>query len=103
MRIHADFRGSGFRPHPPPPHRWGARLREHPQREHPQRELLRRELDSEPLLLLDDVLSELDPARQDFVLNRIDRGQVFITCCEKEKLTQLGRVFVIDAGSLKEE
>jgi len=68
-----------------------------------ERELLRRELDSEPVLLLDDVLSELDPARQDFVLNRIDRGQVFITCCEKEKLTQLGRVFTIEAGSLKEE
>lgn len=64
-----------------------------------ERELLRRELDSEPLLLLDDVLSELDPARQDFVLNRIQSGQVFITCCETEKLTELGRVFTIRAGS----
>ena len=68
-----------------------------------ERELLRRELGSEPVLLLDDVLSELDPARQDFVLNRIQSGQVFITCCEKEKLTQLGRVFTIDAGQLMEE
>ena len=33
-----------------------------------------------PLLLLDDVLSELDAGRQDFILNRIGGGQVFITC-----------------------
>ncbi len=68
-----------------------------------ERELLKRELGSEPMLLLDDVLSELDPARQDFVLNRIGSGQVFITCCEKEKLTSLGQVFTIEGGSLKEE
>ena len=47
-----------------------------------QRELYRREFGEEPLLLLDDVLSELDPLRQDFVLNQIKTGQVFITCCE---------------------
>jgi len=35
-----------------------------------------------PLLLLDDVLSELDTTRQDFVLDRIKEGQVFITCCD---------------------
>jgi len=34
-----------------------------------------------PLLLLDDVLSELDPKRQGFILERIKSGQVFITCC----------------------
>ena len=37
-------------------------------------------------MLLDDVLSELDPRRQEYVLNRIAGGQVFITCCEPEKL-----------------
>ncbi len=35
-----------------------------------------------PVLLLDDVLSELDRKRQDFVLNHIKEGQVMITCCE---------------------
>jgi len=35
-----------------------------------------------PVLLLDDVLSELDEKRQAFVLERIKRGQVIITCCE---------------------
>ena len=32
--------------------------------------------------LLDDVLSELDQRRQDFVLGRITGGQVFITGCQ---------------------
>ena len=65
-----------------------------------ERELMRRDIGEEPLLLLDDVLSELDPARQDFVLNQIETGQVFITCCEKEKLTKIGRVFRIEGGEI---
>lgn len=36
-----------------------------------------------PVLLLDDVLSELDLRRQRFILNRIDKGQVIITSCEE--------------------
>lgn len=53
-----------------------------------------------PLLLLDDVLSELDRKRQDFVLNRLGDGQVFITCCEDEAAPRFGagRVFRIAAG-----
>ena len=55
-----------------------------------------------PVLLLDDVLSELDARRQEFVLNRITSGQVFITCCEEEKLGQLkeGTAFHIKNGML---
>ncbi len=46
--------------------------------------------------------SELDARRQEFVLNRITSGQVFITCCEEEKLARLrdGRVFHIKNGTL---
>ncbi|MFR8334195.1 MAG: hypothetical protein ACLU9S_19030 [Oscillospiraceae bacterium] len=51
-------------------------------------------------MLLDDVLSELDPGRQDFVLNQIQSGQVFITCCEKDRLTKIGQVLQIQAGNL---
>ena len=65
-----------------------------------QRELARRDTGEEPVLLLDDVLSELDPGRQDFVLNQIRSGQVFITCCEKDRLTKLGQVLQIQAGNL---
>ncbi len=55
-----------------------------------------------PVLLLDDVLSELDVHRQEFVLSRIQGGQVFITCCENDRLTGLkeGRVFRIKDGKL---
>jgi len=35
-----------------------------------------------PVLLLDDVLSELDAGRRDFVVGSIRDGQVLITCCE---------------------
>ena len=63
-----------------------------------QRELMRRESGEEPVLLLDDVLSELDPGRQDFVLNQIHSGQVFITCCEPERFTKLGQTIQIRKG-----
>ena len=66
-----------------------------------QRELLRRESGEEPVLLLDDVLSELDPGRQDFVLNQIVSGQVFITCCEPGRFTKLGKTIEIYKGNLK--
>ena len=65
-----------------------------------QRELLRRETGEEPVLLLDDVLSELDPGRQDFVLNRIQSGQVFITCCEPGRFTRLGQTIQIRKGQI---
>ena len=63
-----------------------------------QRELMKRESGEEPVLLLDDVLSELDPGRQDFVLNQIVSGQVFITCCEPGRFTKLGKTIGIEKG-----
>ena len=63
-----------------------------------QRELMGREFGEEPVLLLDDVLSELDPGRQDFVLNQIVSGQVFITCCEPGRFTKLGKTIEICKG-----
>ena len=47
-----------------------------------ERQIFREELGAYPVLLLDDVLSELDAHRQEFVLNHIEEGQVLITCCE---------------------
>ena len=65
-----------------------------------QRELMQRESGEEPVLLLDDVLSELDPGRQDFVLNQIVSGQVFITCCEPGRFTKLGKTIEIEKGKV---
>ena len=56
-----------------------------------------------PVLLLDDVLSELDAGRQDYVLNHIQHGQVFITSCDEGKLTDIGKIIQIENGSLKEK
>ncbi|MBO5317119.1 MAG: DNA replication/repair protein RecF [Oscillospiraceae bacterium] len=65
-----------------------------------QRELMAAQSGEMPLLLLDDVLSELDPGRQDFVLNQIDKGQVFITCCESGRFTKLGKTIQIKSGTI---
>ncbi len=68
-----------------------------------EREIARDDTGEEPVLLLDDVLSELDQGRQDFILNEIRSGQVFITCCETEKVTTAGRVFFVKDGKLTAE
>ena len=67
-----------------------------------QREIMQEETGEWPVLLLDDVLSELDVKRQAFVLNRIQGGQVFITCCEEDKLDGLegGKASHIKDGKL---
>ena len=65
------------------------------------RELFREDTGEWPVLLLDDVLSELDAKRQAFVLERIDGGQVLISCCEEDKgIPQSGKRFHIKDGTL---
>ena len=46
--------------------------------------LLGTEKNEQPVILLDDVLSELDHSRQQYLLKKLSGMQVFITCCEKE-------------------
>lgn len=55
------------------------------------------------MALLDDVMSELDSGRQDYILNHIDGWQVFITCCEPSTMLRLkgGKAFEMDGGCLK--
>ena len=55
-----------------------------------------------PIALLDDVMSELDEKRQDYILNRIKGLQVFITCCDKEQILRLkeGKTFNIESGNI---
>ncbi|MDD2956797.1 MAG: DNA replication/repair protein RecF [Oscillospiraceae bacterium] len=67
-----------------------------------EREIYKNATGEYPVLLLDDVLSELDSKRQEFVLNRIAGGQVFITCCEDDRLPQLlgGKVLHVHGGEL---
>ena len=67
-----------------------------------EREIHREIIGEYPVLLLDDVLSELDPKRQEFVLTRLGNGQVFITCCEEDRLHTMlaGKVFRISGGKV---
>lgn len=55
-----------------------------------------------PVILLDDVMSELDNSRRDFILNHMEGYQVFITCCEPEAITRLvsGKVFHVENGRI---
>ena len=65
-----------------------------------ERDLFEQDTGQQPVLLLDDVLSELDAGRQDFVVNRIRTGQVFITCCETDRVTEIGKIIRIENGAV---
>ena len=59
----------------------------------------------QPVALLDDVMSELDTTRQDYVLNHIHGWQVFLTCCDPSPVQRLtgGKVFHVEQGRVTEE
>ena len=67
-----------------------------------EEELIKLAVSEEPLVLLDDVLSELDGERQEFLLNKIGDRQVFITCCEAASVERLsgGKLFEIKSGEV---
>ena len=62
--------------------------------------VMEKTLGEAPIILLDDVLSELDKTRRDYFLHGEHPGQVFITCCEDDRLPQLlgGKVFHVEQG-----
>lgn len=49
-------------------------------------ELSKNESGEYPVFLLDDVLSELDEKRRDFIVSRISGKQVIVTSCEQNKI-----------------
>ncbi len=52
-------------------------------------EIIRRRNKTCPVIILDDILSELDHVRRGFIINNIDNSQVFITCCNMDDLSSL--------------
>lgn len=64
--------------------------------------LLKEKTGIKPIVLLDDVMSELDRGRQDYILNHIKDRQIFVTCCDKETILQLkqGKTFHISGGKI---
>lgn len=67
-------------------------------------ELFYEEIGEYPVLLLDDIMSELDSIRQDYVINKLQNMQIFITCTDREKFINMksGKFFKIEKGSIKE-
>ena len=55
-----------------------------------------------PICLLDDVMSELDEGRQNYILNHIRNWQSFITCCDISNIKNLksGKVIKINGGEV---
>jgi DNA replication and repair protein RecF len=49
-------------------------------------EIIKEEMGESPVLLLDDVMSELDNKRQEYLFKHLRGIQVFITCTEKESI-----------------
>lgn len=70
-----------------------------------QAEILKAEKGEYPVMLLDDVMSELDESRQRFILNSIENMQVLITCCDKRFLSEMtgGKVFNVSGGRIRED
>lgn len=68
-------------------------------------DILQQEKEEKPVIILDDVLSELDVERQKFLLNKTKERQVFISCCDKSAVEYLefGRVFYVDGGNITVE
>ncbi len=53
-----------------------------------------------PVVLLDDVMSELDDLRRDFLLHRLLDRQIFITCCDPRQVVDVDASYKIEAGRL---
>lgn len=67
--------------------------------------LLHEKTEIMPVALLDDVMSELDEKRQDYILNHIKDWQVFITCCDKNTILRLkkGKTIHLENGRIMGE
>ncbi len=52
-------------------------------------EVIKETVGREPIILLDDVMSELDAARQKYIINHIKGKQVFVTCCDPSNVKGL--------------
>ena len=70
-------------------------------------EIVKRSKKENPVLLLDDVLSELDSNRQNYLLNTIGDIQTIITCTGLDEFVnnrfEINKVFRVVNGSIPEE
>lgn len=67
-------------------------------------EIIRRKNKTYPVIILDDILSELDSVRRNYVIHHIEKSQVFITCCNINDLSSLngGKAWETENGAFTE-
>lgn len=67
-------------------------------------DLMKEESGDYPVLLLDDVLSELDDRRKEYLLDSIEKVQTFITCTDRrffQRSTEATEFFYVEGGDIK--
>lgn len=70
-------------------------------------EILEKNIGDSPVVLLDDVMSELDDSRKNYMIDKIKNKQVFITNCDYSFFDKLksrgieGKIFEIKNGAIK--
>jgi len=61
-------------------------------------------LGEHPVMLLDDVLSELDDERQTYLLTRIGEHQTFVTTCDTAAFSRTnGKIILVENGTVREK
>lgn len=70
-----------------------------------EREIFEENTGEKPILLLDDVLSELDERRRHFLLNSITEGQIFITSCNDNISSEIrsSKKLIVKNGTIAED
>ena len=66
--------------------------------------VLREFCEEAPVILLDDVMSELDDFRKNYLISKINENQVFITDCDSDMSRKFknGKLFEVNAGKVQE-
>lgn len=63
-------------------------------------DLIKELLNEQPVVFLDDVLSELDENRQSFLLKSLKDRQIFITCCDFKQISEAEMIIKIKDGQI---
>ncbi len=72
-------------------------------------QILEKNIGEPPIILLDDVMSELDDSRKNYMISKIKNKQVFITNCDRSFFDKLkntdveGKLFEVKNGKISEE
>ena len=66
-------------------------------------QIVKEEIGENPILLLDDFMSELDEERRKSFLENIEENQVIITCTDKFELEKNSSIFFVENGICKKE